>query len=797
MLIPMNWIRQYTQIPDNAETYVNRMIMTGTAVEGYEEIGGEITNVVVGRVISMERHPDSDHLWVCQIDVGGDHPLQIVTGAQNLHGGELVPVCLDGATLPGGHTIKTGKLRGVPSEGMLCSGQELGVDEGLYPGAGVNGILVFNEEHPLGSDVKPIFGFGDTVIDFDILANRPDCLSVWGIARESSAAFESGFTLPSLHYDEKGGDISQEVSIEVCDDDLCPRYDARVIKNVRIGPSPEWLKSFLHATGMRSINNIVDITNFVMLETGHPMHAFDLARVRGRKIIVRRAADEEILRTLDGKEHKLNSDMLVIADAEKATGLAGIMGGEESEITEETREVLFECAAFDRANIRVTSRALGIRTDASGHFEKGVSPATVPQALDRACALVQMLDAGDVVSGCIDLCPNPPVRNVIKTSVDRICKWTGVSIPANDIVSILRRLHFDVTLDGDQITAAVPEFRQDVDGFADLAEEALRYYGFDHLPSSPLEGMTTPGFRSDAMKLTDQVKNLLVGLGGHESMTFSFISPSWLSRLKLSEGDPRLTPVVIRNPLGDDTSVMRTTLVPSMLQVLSLNINRKNQDAFLFETGVVFEGYDRPAGSLPKEMPTLCIGAYGKSFDFYSIRGIVEEVFRVFGVSAHLKAGADVYYHPGRSASLTVGDQQVARFGEIHPDVMDAFDISERVYLAEIDLALLFSFRKGLDSLKALPRFPEVTRDLALVIDESVPVGPVLEAIKKAGGPLMDRVEMFDIYRGDRIGAGKKSVAFSLHMRAEDKTLTDDEANKIFDKALRSCERQFGAELRG
>ncbi len=796
MLIPMNWIRQYTKIPDDAETYVNRMIMTGTAVEGYEVIGGEITNVVVGRVIAMERHPDSDHLWICQIDVGNGRKLQIVTGAQNLHGGELVPVCLDGATLPGGHSIKTGKLRGVLSEGMLCSGQELGVDEGLYPGAGVNGILVFNEEHPLGSDVKPIFGFGDTVVDFDILANRPDCLSVWGIARESSAAFKTEFNLPSLSFDEKDGDISKEVDIEVRDADLCPRYAARIVKNVRIGPSPDWLKTFLHAAGMRSINNIVDITNFVMLETGHPMHAFDLSRVRGRKIIVRRAAEAEILRTLDGKEHTLNSDMLVIADAENATGLAGIMGGEESEITEETHEVLFECAAFDRANIRITSRTLGIRTDASGHFEKGVSPATVPQALARACALVQMLDAGDVISGCVDLCPNPPKQSVITTTVDRICKWTGVNIPADEIVSILRRLHFDVTLSGDEISAIVPEFRQDVDGFADLAEEALRYYGFDHLPSSPLEGKTTPGFRSDSMKLTDQVKNLLVGMGGHEAMTFSFISPSWLSRLKLNENDPRLTPVVIRNPLGDDTGVMRTTLVPSMLQVLSVNINRKNQDAFLFETGVAFEGYKRPEGSLPKETPSLCIGAYGKSFDFYRIRGTVEELFRVFGVNAVLSAGADTYYHPGRCASLTVNGQTVAQFGEIHPEVLDAFDISERVYIAEINLSLLFEFRSGLNALKALPRFPEVTRDLALVFDEAVPVGPVLEAIRKAGGSLMERVEMFDIYRGDSIGAGKKSVAFSLHMRAEDKTLTDDEANRIFDKALRSCERQFNAELR-
>jgi len=796
MKVPMQWIREYTSIPENAAEYVERMVMTGTGVEGYETLGGEISNVVTGKVLSMERHPDSDHLWICQIDVAGERPLQIVTGAQNLHGGETVPVCVDGATLPGGHTIKTGKLRGVLSEGMLCSGSELGVDDALYPGAGVNGILVFNEELPLGQDVRPFLGLGDTIVDFDILANRPDCQCVWGVARESAAAFSSEFKMPQLTYAEKGPKTSDEAQVEVLDSDLCPRYMARVIKNIRVAPSPMWLKTYLNAAGMRSINNIVDITNFVMLETGHPMHAFDLSKVRGRHIIVRRAHENEPLRTLDGKEYTLTPDMLVIADEERPTGLAGIMGGEESEITEETREVLFECAVFDRANIRVTSRTLGIRTEASGHFEKGVATATVEDALNRACALVDMLDAGDVACGAIDLYPNPAKVQTVVASLDRIRRWTGVDIPSEQIVSILEGLHFKVSVDGDTLTAEVPSFRQDVEGFADLAEEALRYYGFEHLPSARLAGETTPGFRSARMRLNDRIRTLLLGMGAHEAVTYSFISPSWVRKLGLSEDDPRLDPVVIRNPLGEDTSVMRTTLAPSMLQVLSLNANRQNAGALMYEIGAAFEGHGRQEGVLPKETQTLCLGAYGKEFDFFKIRGVVEEIFRILGVNCKISASADSYYHPGRSACLKCGDEVAAMLGEIHPDTAEAFEIPGRAYLAEINLAVVEKNSTAMGAIKPLPLFPAMTRDLALVMDEEVAIGPVLEAIRKAGGALMEQAEMFDIYRSAQLGEGKKSVAFSMRLRADDRTLTDEEANKVFEKAIRSCQRQFGAELR-
>lgn len=799
MKVPMQWIRQYADIPQDMAQYTERMIMTGTAVEGTETLGGEISRVVTGRIVSMERHPDSDHLWTCQVDVGAGALLTIVTGAGNLKGGELVPVCLDGAELPGGHKIKTGKLRGVLSEGMLASGAELGVDDALYPGAGVDGILVFNEEHPLGVDVRPLLGLGDTVVDFDILANRPDCLSVWGVARESAAAFGVAFQKPVISYKVNAGDIHDEADITVLDPDLCPRYTARVVKNIRIGPSPLWLRAYLHGAGMRSINNIVDITNFVMLETGHPMHAFDLDRVTGRRIIVRRAEEGERLRTLDGKEHTLTGDMLVIADEDHATGLAGIMGGEESEITEQTREILFECAAFDRTSIRLTARALGIRTESSARFEKGVAAATALEAIDRACQLVDMLDAGDTAAGTIDLYANLMPPREIDASIARIRKLTGVDIPDGDIVKILTSLHFDVSIDGDRLHAVVPEFRQDVYGYADLAEEALRHWGYDRLASTLPYGETVQGKRSAGMRLADHVKAVLTALGAHETYAYSFISPQAVAKLGLPADDARLMPVRIRNPLGEDTGVLRTTLVPGMLATLSLNVSRQNPGALFFETGTVFAGLGRQPGELPDESTALVIGAYGDGLNFYTVRGVAQELLRTLGITCEIRPGADVYYHPGRAAALTVqgeGSEILAVLGEVHPDTLDAYDIPERSYLLEMNLETLARHAKPMDEVKPLPRFPAVRRDVALVMDDAQPVGPVLESIRHAGGKLLEEAELFDIYRGAQLGEGKKSAAFSLVFRAVDKTLTDEEAARVFDKIVRDCARQFNTEMR-
>jgi len=796
MKIPMQWIREYADIPKDAVQYTRRMIMTGTAVEGTEEIGGGINGVVTGRILSMERHPDSDHLWICQVDVDGEKPLQIVTGAQNLSGGEIVPVCMDGATLPSGKIIKSGKLRGELSEGMLCGGSELGVDDALYPGAGADGILIFQEEHPLGVDVRPLLGLGDMVAEYDILANRPDCQCVWGIARESAAAFDVPFKKPEIRFAEHGGDIHALARVDVLDAALCPRYAARVVKNIRIGPSPLWLRAYLHGAGMRSINNIVDITNFVMLETGHPMHAFDLAKVAGQHIIVRRAKPGETLRTLDGKEHTLTGDMLVIADEERATGLAGIMGGEESEITEGTQALLFECAAFDRTATRLTARSLGIRTESSGRFEKGVTAATVMEALDRACQLVDMLGAGETVSGVIDVYPNPGTPRVIEASVTRIQSLTGVKMPGEDIAGILTKLHFGVTLDGDCLHVQVPAFRQDVEGYADLAEEALRYYGYDALSSTLPKSESMRGMRSAKMRLMDRVKGVITALGGHETMSYSFVSGQAAAKLGLPEGDGRLAPVVIRNPLGEDSGVMRTTLAPGMLAALSLNLSRQNEGGLLFESGAVFEGHGRPAGELPKEPQMLCLGAYGAEWDFFRMRGIVQEILRVLGIGADITLGADVYYHVGRSATLSVDGEAIAWLGEVHPDAAEAFEIGARVYLAEMNLDALARLEVPMGVIRPLPRFPAMTRDVALVMDEAQPVGPVLAAIRRAGGGLLEYADMFDVYRGLQLGIGKKSVAFSMRFRADDRTLTDEEVGKVFAKVVRSCQMQFGAEIR-
>ncbi len=796
MKIPMQWIRAYAEIPTDAARYTERMIMTGTAVEGTEVIGEGISNIVTGRVLSMARHPGSDHLWICQVDVGAERPIQIITGAQNLKGGELVPVCLDGATLPGGKTIKTGKLRGELSEGMLCGGGELGVDDALYPGAGVDGILVFHENHPLGVDARPLLGLGDTVVDFDILANRPDCQCVWGIARESAAAFDTAFMKPEIRVKEYGGSIRDEAKVAVMDADLCPRYAARVVKNIRIGPSPLWLRAYLHGAGMRSINNIVDITNFVMLETGHPMHAFDLAKVKGRQIIVRRAKNGETLRTLDGKIHSLTPEMLVIADEDKATGLAGIMGGEESEITGETREILFECAAFDRTSVRVTARSLGIRTESSSRFEKGVAPATVMEALDRACQLVDLLDAGDTVAEAIDLYPSPLAKIVVETTVERIQRWTGVPIPGEDIASILRKLHFTVSLGNGNLQATVPDFRQDVEGFADLAEEALRYYGYRHLPSVLPFGETLPGKRSDRMRFLNRIKGSLVALGGHETMAYSFTSAQAAAKLGLFPDDPRLKPVVIRNPLGEDTGVMRTTLAPGMLTAMELNISRQNHTGLLFECGTVFEGHNRQPENLPVEVQMLCLGAHGFFHDFYRMRAIVQELLRILGVAADIAPCDEVYYHPGRRAALTVRGETVAILGEVHPKVSDAFGLGVRAYLAEINLDILARLTSPMGTLKPLPRFPAVTRDVALVLPADEPLGPVLAAIQQAGGLLLEEAALFDVFRGAQLGFDKKSAAFSLCFRADDRTLTDEEVKAVFDAILSACAERFGAEIR-
>jgi phenylalanyl-tRNA synthetase beta chain len=793
--VSKKWIEQYAAIPVDVEEYKRKMVMHGTGVESIEDMAAQVTGVVVGRILSVAKHEASDHLVICRVDVG-DETLQIVTGAPNVAAGQLVPVAKDGACLPGGKRIKAGILRGAASQGMLCSGPELGVPAELYTSVGDEGILIFQEDYPLGADVRPILGIDDAVVDFDILANRPDCQCVWGVARETAVALGTAFHKPDIQVATVPGAVEDFVHITVQDDDLCPRYVGRVVKNVRIGPSPLWLRAALHAAGMRAINNIVDITNYVMLETGHPMHAFNLAKVRGGCVVVRRARPGESIRTLDGKLRETTPDMLMIADGQGPTGIAGVMGGEESEITGDTGDLLFECAAFDRTSIRLTSRALGMRTEASGRFEKGVCPATAREAVDRACQFVNLLGAGDVVAGVYDHYPNPAPTRRIACSVARISRRAGVDIPGGEMVRILAALHFEAALAGDDLAVTVPAFRQDVEGEADICEEVLRIYGYEHLRATALRGETTPGGRSPRIRAADQAKALLWVLGWHEIMNFSFVSPQLIDRLGLGQDDPRRRQLRLLNPLGEDTSVMRATLAPSMLQTLALNQSRNNPAARLFELAPVFDAAGREPGALPVERWRLCLGAYGPDCDFFGLRDLLLHLLGRFGIRARVTAEGEPYHHPGRAASLLAGEDAVATLGEAHPDTRAAFGLPHRALLAELDMDALLARAKPMGAVKPLPRFPAVTRDMALVMDEDVPVGDVLALVARAGRPLLEKADVFDVFRGAQVLVGKKSVAFSLAFRAADRTLSDTEVAPLFGAIVAACAEQFGAVLR-
>lgn len=796
MKASINWLKQYTNLPDDSKAVERELIRTGTAVESIEPLDGGMEHVVVGRVLSCRDHENSDHLHVCLVDAGQGEPLQIVCGAPNVKEGLLVPTALVGAKLPGGMEIKAGKLRGVESFGMLCSATELNIPQELYPSVGAEGLLIFNEEYAPGTDVRAILGIDDQAIDVEVLANRPDCLSVWGLAREAAAVFNQPFSLPALDYKEDtADDITNHIRISVRDEDLCPRYAGRVIKNVRVAPSPLWLRAYLHAAGMRSINNIVDITNFVMLETGHPMHAFDLERVRGHEIIVRRALPGEKLTTLDEKEHHLTGGELLICDQEGPTGLAGIMGGLESEIKEGTKSLLFECAAFDRSSTRVTARGLGIRTEASGRFERGVNPRTVIQALDRACHLVEELDAGEVAGGLIDLYPGPLKPVVVKASVKGIAARCGVDISADEMVTILRRLHFSVAAAGDTLTVTAPDFRQDIEQEADICEEVLRMAGYDRIPSTLMKGEAMQGFDSQNRLRQKALSSLLNGRGYDEIYNYSFFGAKQLDSLHLSPDDERLNPLRIRNPLGEDTALMRTSLVPDMLKTLALNMARGNEQAMLYEFGTVFSSRQRT--DIPyDEQPWLCLGLYDEGSDFYTLRDTVLLLLDRQGIKHAITAGSQPYLHPGRSAVITANGALIARLGEVHPAVCEEYGMDGRAYLAEIDLTAFWAAATPMPAIKELPRMPAVSRDIALVLDIKQELLPVMEAIRRAGGALMEDARLFDVYRGSQLPEGKKSCAFSLSFRAPDRSLEEKEITALMDKVQRSVKAQFGADVR-
>ena len=792
MKLSREWLGEYTTIGAPDKEYCDAMTLSGSKVEGWEVTGSEISRVVVGRVISMERHTNSDHMWVCKIDVGGERELQIVTGAQNVNIGDLVPVALDGSTLPGGKEIRTGKLRGELSEGMLCSLGELGLEQRDFPYAIEDGIFILEEDCVPGDDIREVCGLNDSVVEFEITNNRPDCLSVRGLARESACTFHTPLTFAEPTVTAGHGDIHEKLSVEIKDAELCPRYTARMVKNIKIAPSPKWMRRRLRASGVRPINNIVDITNYVMLEYGQPMHAFDYACLHDGKIIVRRAEEGESLRTLDGNDHALTPGMLVIADPEGPVALAGVMGGANSEITDETTTIVFESANFLGHSIRKTAIALGMRTDASGRFEKGLDLfATVP-AVDRACELVEMLGAGEVFDGTIDVLAKEPETTFIELDDKRINALLGTDIPREFMTDTLTSLGFE--LNGNTLTA--PSWRGDCTMLADIAEECARFWGYDKIEATDIRGAATQGGYSEKTLFVRKLGTACRAMGYTEVVTYSFVSPSSLDKIKVPADSPLRDNYRILNPLGEDTSVMRTTALPSMLGVLSTNLRRRNMEAKLYEMATVYK--KQPGKVLADERTVLTLGAYGGNVDFFALKGAVEALLCA-ARTPDVRFTADTEtaaFHPGRCAAVWSGDTRLGTLGQIHPDVCAAYGLDGATYCAEIDVVLLHDLEGAEPVYTPLPRFPAITRDIAVVCDASVPVGELTECIRKAEKNVLRGVKLFDVYTGVGIPEGKKSVAFSLTLRSDDGTLTDDHAEEAVRAVLDALRENFGAVIR-
>ena len=792
MKLSREWLGEYTTIGAPDKEYCDAMTMSGSKVEGWEVTGSEISRVVVGRVLSMERHTNSDHMWVCKIDVGGERELQIVTGAQNVNIGDLVPVALDGSTLPGGKEIRTGKLRGELSEGMLCSLGELGLEQRDFTYAIEDGIFILEEDCVPGDDIREVCGLNDSVVEFEITNNRPDCLSVRGLARESACTFHTPLTFADPTVTAGHGDIHEKLSVEIKDAELCPRYTARMVKNIKIAPSPKWMRRRLRASGVRPINNIVDITNYVMLEYGQPMHAFDYACLHDGKIIVRRAEEGESLRTLDGNDHALTPGMLVIADPEGPVALAGVMGGANSEITDETTTIVFESANFLGHSIRKTAIALGMRTDASGRFEKGLDLfATVP-AVDRACELVEMLGAGEVFDGTIDVLAKEPETTFIELDDKRINALLGTDIPREFMTDTLTSLGFE--LNGNTLT--VPSWRGDCTMLADIAEECARFWGYDKIEATDIRGVATQGGYSEKTLFVRKLGTACRAMGYTEVVTYSFVSPSSLDKIKVPADSPLRDNYRILNPLGEDTSVMRTTALPSMLGVLSTNLSRRNMEAKLYEMATVYK--KQPGKMLADERTVLTLGAYGGDVDFFALKGAVEALLCT-ARTPDVRFTADTEtaaFHPGRCAAVWSGDTRLGTLGQIHPDVCAAYGLDGATYCAEIDVVLLHDLEGAEPVYTPLPRFPAITRDIAVVCDAAVPVGELTECICKAEKNVLRGVKLFDVYTGVGIPEGKKSVAFSLTLRSDDGTLTDDHAEEAVRAVLDALRENFGAVIR-
>lgn len=778
-------------VPDRE--FVETMTIAGQKVETYERLDAELRNVVVGRVVSITRHTNSDHMWVCQIDVGAGEPVQIVTGAQNVHEGDLVPVAQHNSWLPGGVHITKGKLRGEVSNGMLCSLKELGLTLNDFPYAIEDGIWILQEDCKPGDDINTVIGNDDTVVDFEITNNRPDCYSILGLAREAAAAFNK----PMRHHDPvvrggAAGELSELLEVEVPAEDLCRRYTARMVRNVKIAPSPKWLRQRLRANGVRPINNIVDITNYVMLEYGQPMHAFDYRYVGSGKIIVRRSEPGETLTTLDGNVRTLTPGMLVIADETKPIGLAGIMGGENSEIMDDTVDVVFESANFNGTSIRQTALALGMRTEASGKFEKNIDPLLTLPAVDRACELVELLGAGEVMDGVIDVLNDIPEPRTIELEPDRINALLGTDISEADMVEYLRRL--EIPVEGHEIR--VPSWRPDLVGMADIAEEVGRLFGYNNIPTTTFRGAATEGGYTEAMKLENRAGSLCRSLGYSEILTYSFVSPSIFDQIRLPEDSSLRNAMRIQNPLGEDASIMRTVALPSMLAILARNNAYHNDAVKLYELAKVY--LPKPGQILPDEPKHLVLGIYGEHEDFFKMKGEIEAFLRGMNVpeARYTAEKHDPTFHPGRCARVSVGGVDLGCFGQIHPLVARSYGIDGEIFAAELNFTALLSLQLPEKTYTPLPKYPAVTRDIAVVCGDSVTVAALSDCIRAAGGKLLRSVELFDIYRGKGIASGSKSAAFRLTLRADDRTLTDADSDGVVSAVLAALEKELNAKLR-
>ena len=801
----LSWIKAY--VPDldvTAQEYTDAMTLSGTKVEGFEEMDADLEKIVIGQIDKIEKHPDADKLVVCQVNIGTE-TIQIVTGAPNVFEGAKVPVVLDGGRVAGGHEpgqrvaggikIKKGKLRGVVSNGMMCSIEELGSNRDMYPEAPENGIYIFPDDAEVGASAIEALGLNDVVFEYEITSNRVDCYSVIGIAREAAATFGKEFVPPVVAETGNDEDVNDYIKVSVENTDLCPRYCARVVKNIKIGPSPKWMQRRLASVGIRPINNLVDITNYVMEEYGQPMHAYDLDTIAGRQIIVKNAKDGDTFVTLDGQERKLDKDVLMICDGEKEVGIAGIMGGENSMITDDVKTMLFEAACFDGVNIRKSSKRVGLRTDASGKFEKGLDPNNAKEAIDRACQLVEEMGAGEVVGGTVDVYSKvkEPVR--VPFDADKINAMLGTDISEEDMIGYFKKIDLEYDAEAKEVIA--PTFRQDLFRLADLAEEVARFYGYDNIPTTLPSGEATAGKLSFKLRIEQVARDIAEFCGFSQGMTYSFESPKVFDKLLLPADSPLRQAVEIMNPLGEDYSIMRTTSLNGMLTSLATNYNRRNKNVRLYELGNIYLPKQLPLTELPEERMQFTLGMYGDG-DFFSMKGVVEEFFEKIGMKekeVYDPNAGKSYLHPGRQANIIYDGKVVGFLGEVHPEVADTYGIGERAYIAVIDMPVVMEYATFDRKYYGIAKYPAVTRDISMVVPKNILVGQIEKVIEEKGGKYLESYGLFDLYEGAQIKPGYKSVAYSTVFRAKDKTLEDAEVTTAMDRILKALEN-MGIELR-